>query len=78
MRTLVAAAVTIAALSALTIPADAQSQRPKFGGTTDSHPTDDGQAVVDEKKYKAAVDRIGGAQQKYDPWANMREKPPAK
>ena len=78
MRTLLAAALTIAALTALTISAEAQSQRPKFG-TTESHPTDNGQAVVDEKKYKAAVDRIGGPQQgKYDPWANIREKPPAK
>ncbi|MGA2124708.1 MAG: hypothetical protein ABSG76_01020 [Xanthobacteraceae bacterium] len=77
MRTLVAAALTIAALTALTISAEAQSQRPKFGAT-ESQPTDDGRAVVDEKKYKAAVDRLGGSRGKYDPWANMREKPPAK
>jgi hypothetical protein len=83
MRTFVAAALTIAALTiaALTIPAYAQGMSKGGGGPSPSasHPGEEQRPVVDEKKYKAAVDRIGEPQQqKYDPWQNVREKPPSK
>jgi len=78
MRTWVTAAVTIAVL---TMPnyAHSQSFSRSHPTATPTPPSDEVEPVVDEKKYKAAVDRIGGQRQgKYDPWQNMREKPPAK
>lgn len=78
MRTFVATAVTILAL---TMPAYAQGSMSKGSGgaPTSTRPGEEERPIVDEKKYKAAVDRIGGPQQqKYDPWGNIREKPPAK
>ena len=75
MRTLVA---LIATLVALTVPAYAQKAsagRPEAPAT---RPGEEERPVVDEKKYKAAVERIGEPQQKYDPWQNMREKPAGK
>ena len=59
---------TIAALilSVLAMPAYAQGKRPHGGN--EKKATDD-RPKVDEKAYKAALERIPEPKEKYDPWA---------
>ena len=73
MRAFVVAAVTVAALTG-----PAYSQGPGKGGPEPTRPGEEPRPVVDEKKYKAAVGVIPEPKQKYDPWQNVREKPPEK
>jgi hypothetical protein len=77
MRTLVA---LIATLVALMVPAYAQKGSPGKAEAPATRPGEEERPVVDEKKYKAAVERIGEPQQqqKYDPWQNVRAKPAGK
>jgi hypothetical protein len=58
---------TVAALilSLLAMPAHAQARRPH---TEDKKARDD-RPKVDEKAYKAALERIPEPKEKYDPWA---------
>jgi hypothetical protein len=66
IKTLVAAAV---AISCLAVPAHSQGfskMRGASGPPVDTHPK------VDEKAYKAALDRIPAPSQKYDPWGDAR------
>lgn len=70
--------VIVAAVLALTV-ATAQAQmggggrrQPNEGQKTDNKPK------VDEKAYKAALDRIPEPKEKYDPWGGARPNEPAK
>ena len=68
-------AVAVAAIiSSLTVPAYPQSSR------KGSHaaPTGETRQPVDEKAYKAALDRIPTPKQGYDPWGVARPTEPAK
>lgn len=70
--------VTAAAVLALTV-ASAQAQ---MGGGR-RHQQDSGQKAdnkpkVDEKAYKAALERIPEPKEKYDPWGGARPSEPAK
>jgi len=66
-------ALVMGALTALPHQALAQARRP--------HPEDkkdEKKPVVDEKAYKAALDRIPESKEKYDPWSGARPSEPAK
>jgi hypothetical protein len=69
-------AVAASVISSLTIPAYAQGFGKK-GGRYDGPPVEK-RAPVDEKAYKAALDRIPDPDQKYDPWGIARPAEPAK
>jgi hypothetical protein len=75
IRTLVAAATII---SSLTLPAyaDPFSKRPGSGGY--SGPPVENHPKVDEKAYKAALERIPDPDKKFDPWGIARPSEPAK
>jgi hypothetical protein len=74
MATLVAAA---AIMSWLAVPAYPQSiQNRKSGGP--STPPVEKHPPVDEKAYKAALDRIPVPDKKYDPWGIARPPEPGK
>jgi hypothetical protein len=68
------AAVAAAIVSSLTLPAHAQGMK------KGSHaaPTGETRQPVDEKAYKAALDRIPTPKQPYDPWGVARPTEPAK
>jgi hypothetical protein len=57
----------------LTIPAHAQG----FSKMKSSGPPVETRPKVDEKAYKAALDRIPEPRQKYDPWGVARPAEPA-
>ena len=73
MRIIIA---TIFMLASMMPPASAQ-----FGGKR-NHGGDDKKTTakpkVDEKAYKAALDRIPEPREKYDPWGVARPKPATK
>ena len=62
--------LTIAAaiLASLAVPAQAQMGGHKRGGSDDAKKPDTTKKV-DEKAYKAALERIPDPKEKYDPWA---------
>jgi hypothetical protein len=65
--------VVAAILSLLTPPAYAQSLK------KGSHaPPAESRPPIDEKAYKAALDRIPTPKQGYDPWGQARQSEPAK
>jgi hypothetical protein len=66
--------VVAAIISSLTLPA--YSQGMKKG--SHAAPTPDTRLPVDEKAYKAALDRIPTPKQGYDPWGVARPSEPAK
>jgi hypothetical protein len=70
---IVVGAATI--VSALVVPAYSQALGKKGGGyagpPVENHPK------VDEKAYKAALDRIPTPDKKYDPWGIARPSEPA-
>ena len=70
--------VAILALALMMAPASAQFG----GGGKRNHGNDDKKTTskpkVDEKAYKAALDRIPEPKEKYDPWGVARPKPAAK
>jgi hypothetical protein len=72
IKTLIVAATVI---SALTYPAYGQAFGKKGGGyagpPVETHPK------VDEKAYKAALDRIPAPARQYDPWGIARPSDPA-
>jgi hypothetical protein len=78
MRAFMTAAV---ALVLLTMPAYSQGMK---GGASQPpgqeplRPGEQPRPVVDEKKYKSAVDVMGDSTQKFDPWATVREPPKPK
>jgi hypothetical protein len=63
-------AFTIAAvaLALLAVPASAQLNSKRHAGDAQKK-ADPGAAKVDEKAYKAALERIPEPKEKYDPWA---------
>ena len=73
MRVLVIAAAVLALAIA---PAQAQMgggrRQPNEGQKADNKPK------VDEKAYKAALERIPESKDKYDPWSGARPSEPAK
>lgn len=73
MRTLAAAAAGILLVA---LPANAQNWG-RSGGKP-SGPLIENRPKVDEKAYKAALDRIPVPDQKYDPWGITRPSEPAK
>jgi hypothetical protein len=66
--------VVAAIISSLTLPA--YSQGMKKG--SHAAPTTETRQPVDEKAYKAALDRIPTPKQPYDPWGVARPSEPAK
>jgi hypothetical protein len=71
-------ALTIAAiaLALLTMPATAQVAAKRHQG--DAKKGEEKRPAVDEKAYKAALERIPEPKEKYDPWAVARPGEPAK
>jgi hypothetical protein len=75
MKTITVAAVMLALIA---MPAQAQ-----MGGGGKKHQSDDNKTAapankVDDKAYKAALDRIPEPKEKYDPWGIARPAEPAK
>jgi hypothetical protein len=68
------AIVVATIISSLTLPA--YSQGMKKG--SHAAPTTETRQPVDEKAYKAALDRIPTPKQPYDPWGVARPSEPAK
>ena len=68
---------TIAALilSLLAMPAYAQGRRPQ---AEEQKAKQDNKPKVDEKAYKAALERIPEPKEKYDPWGVARPPEPKK
>jgi hypothetical protein len=66
--------IVAAATSWLTIPAHSQGFSKKGGGSP--YPADT-KPKVDEKAYKAALERIPEPNKKYDPWGVARPADPA-
>lgn len=73
MKTFTIAAVI---LSLLAMPAYAQGRHPKQ--TDEQKAKQDTKPKVDEKAYKAALERIPEPKEKYDPWGVARPAEPAK
>ena len=73
MKTLTVA-VTAAMMAALAMPAHAQAKRPK----EETRKAEEKKPVVDEKAYKAALERIPEPKEKYDPWGVARPAEPGK
>jgi hypothetical protein len=71
MKTLTITAVMLALLA---MPAHAQGRR--HGG--EQKKTDEKKPVVDEKAYKAALERIPDSKEKYDTWSIAKPAEPAK
>ena len=57
-------------LSMLAMPAYAQGRRPQGG--EDQKAKQDNRPKVDDKAYKAALERIPEPKEKYDPWGVAR------
>jgi hypothetical protein len=73
MKTITAAAVMLALIA---VPAQAQVNGKRHQG--DEKKTDTKKQVVDEKAYKAALERIPEPKEKYDPWGVARPADTAK
>ncbi len=71
MRTLTIAAVMLAMLTTAVL---AQTRRP----AGDDKKKTEQKPQVDEKAYKAALERIPEPKEKYDPWGVARPAEPAK
>jgi hypothetical protein len=75
IKILITAATVI---SWLTLPAYSQAFAKRGGSAGYDGPPVQKQAPVDEKAYKAALERIPTPDQKYDPWGMARPAEPAK
>lgn len=64
-----------ALIAMLATPAYAQAKRPKEEAPKKTEET---RPPVDEKAYKAALERIPDSKEKYDPWGVARPAEPAK
>ena len=67
-------AVAVAMMAVLATPAHAQAKRPK----EESKKSEEKRPAVDEKAYKAALERIPEPKEKYDPWGVARPAEPVK
>jgi hypothetical protein len=74
MKTFTVAAVVLALIA---MPAHAQMGGKRQKGE-DDRKTDQKKPQVDEKAYKAALERIPEPKEKYDPWGVARPTEPAK
>jgi hypothetical protein len=74
MKSFTVAAAAMLALIAL--PAHAQLGGKRHQG--DEKKSEQKKSVVDEKAYKAALERIPEPKEKYDPWAVTKPVEPAK
>jgi hypothetical protein len=68
--------VAAALLALIAVPASAQVGGKRHQG--DDKKTEQKKPEVDEKAYKAALERIPEPKQKYDPWGIARPPEPAK
>ena len=68
--------VAVAMLALIVMPAHAQMGGKRHQG--DEKKTDATVKKVDEKAYKAALERIPEPKEKYDPWGIARPAEPAK
>jgi hypothetical protein len=73
MKTFTAAAVILALIA---VPAHAQLGGRRHSG--DEKKTEQKKPQVDDKAYKAALERIPEPKEKYDPWGVARSADPAK
>ena len=73
MRTFTVA-MAVAMMASLAMPAHAQANRPK----EETRKVEEKKPVVDEKAYKAALERIPELKEKYDPWGVARPAEPVK
>ncbi|MDB5615798.1 hypothetical protein [Tardiphaga sp.] len=69
------AAVTAVAAAILAMPASAQMGNKRGGGG--EAPKGPEKPKVDEKAYKAAMERIPEPKEKYDPWGGVAPAPAA-
>jgi hypothetical protein len=69
--------IAVALLALIAAPAHAQMGG-KRSRTDDSAKADPAKKKVDEKAYKAALERIPEPKEKYDPWGVARPADPAK
>ncbi|HEV3500066.1 MAG TPA: hypothetical protein VGZ92_07060 [Bradyrhizobium sp.] len=74
MKTFTVAMVTLALIA---VPAHAQMGGNRNRGDNDRK-TEPKKPAVDEKAYKAALERIPEPKEKYDPWGVARPAEPAK
>ena len=68
--------IAVAVLALMAVPADAQ-----MGGkrrSSDEQKKGDEKPKVDDKAYKAALERIPEPKEKYDPWGITKPADPAK
>jgi hypothetical protein len=63
--------IAATALALLTLPAHAQLNNKRHAGD-EQKKSDPGRPKVDEKAYKAALERIPEPKEKYDPWGAAR------
>jgi hypothetical protein len=68
--------VAVAMLALIALPAYAQVNGKRHQG--DEKKTEQKKPEVDEKAYKAALERIPDSKEKYDPWGMARPAEPAK
>jgi hypothetical protein len=68
--------VATVVLLLITMPAYAQLNAKRHQG--DEKKTEQKKPEVDEKAYKAALERIPDPKEKYDPWGTMRPGEPVK
>lgn len=73
MKTFTVAAVMVALMA---MPAHAQVNTKRHQG--DEKKAEPKENKVDEKAYKAALDRIPDSKEKYDPWSITKPAEPAK
>ena len=71
-----ACTIAAVALALLTLPAHAQMNSKRHQG--DEQKKGEAKRPVDEKAYKAALERIPEPKEKYDPWAVVKPGEPAK
>jgi hypothetical protein len=68
--------VAAAVLALIATPTSAQVQGKRHQG--DQQKKEEKKPVIDEKAYKAALERIPEPKEKYDPWGVARPAEPAK
>jgi hypothetical protein len=71
-------AVSVAMLALIAMPAHAQMGGGGKRSRGDDKKTDQKKPEVDDKAYKAALERIPDPKEKYDPWGVARPAEPAK
>jgi hypothetical protein len=74
----IAAAILALLLEALALPAQAQMGGKRSRGGGDDTKSEQKKPVVDDKAYKAALERIPEPKEKYDPWGGARPTEPDK